>query len=165
MQALQTECAQHSRDAESALDSIGKAILSISEEDGGAADDAAATALLADLGSGIGDLRSAGVSSADAAAVVALVAETLCGKLQEARSHSGIGQTFAAAVIRGCEALDRVAAQARKSWFFPAPADGVLEGNYTMQTERDVHRAAAGGEALAPGSAVSAAPEDEVEFF
>ena len=169
MQALYIECASRSREAETDLDSIGGAILSLASDTRNS-DDASNARVFDDLKSRMTNLRSANGASADAAAAVAALAETLCKNLREARDHSGIGHVFADIVNRFCGVLHNVAAQAQPLWPFGASViEEVREERYTMRAERDVHQAVTGGLAPLPLEAVSHAAsvesEEEVEFF
>ncbi len=171
MQALQQECAMRSRAAEADLDAIGKAIHFLAT--GGApeaepapdAESAGSAAIVDHLNARMADLQSACTASNRAASAVIVLARALGRKLQEARDHSRVGPLFAETVDRCCDALDRGSAHPQAGWFFSEPAlEHSLEERYTMQAEREIHNAAANGQA---GEIPAEASEEcgEVEFF
>ena len=165
MQALQNECAARSAEAETDLDSIGKAIacLSAGRE---SASKVSGAQLLDNLDNRLGDLRSTSASSVEAAHSIATLGDTLCENLREARSRFEVGRLFAQTVERCCSGLDSVAGHVSQPlWSVHPPVIEVEhDQRYTMQAERDVHEVVvSGGTAQTePAGAVAA---DEVEFF
>jgi len=150
---LRTESSSRSGEASAALDSIADALAALVET--GAAHDG-----IPDLQASVADLESATAKSSRAAAKVASLAETLCSDLQKSRRHLAISQLFSDTVARCCQSLHTIAARAPDYDDSLLDQDHAIERRYSMQSERDVHRAETGVAAGAP-----AYVEGEVEFF
>jgi hypothetical protein len=170
---LRTESALRSGDAKAALGSIGDAIASLAGDDLAAVspenNDASVAMLIEDIETRVGGLESASASGACAAANVAAQADKLCANLQEARDRFGIGRLFAAIAGSCCDLLDNAASQAPPSQASDAPLVEIPEGRYTMEAERDVHRAMTMGISQVPFEGdpgiSSAECMEDVEFF
>jgi len=163
VQALQLECAAHSREAQTDLGCIQETMAGSS---GGspAAAGRSDGALFEELNRAILDLQAANSSGGEMAGGIVAQSRKLCENLQDARRHSGIGRRFAETAERCRTLLDGLAVKSEPDGATDSPAfEGGFEERYTMHVERDIHRAVAGGvealEAAAPGA------EEDVEFF
>jgi hypothetical protein len=160
MQTLQMQCASRSREAETELGSIAQAIAALTAAETETEGPSPGEALLENLRARMEELRAGDAASTAAAESISSLAEALGRKLRVDRDHARIGRLFSETADRCCDTLNRLAGQARPARYFePSAIAQPLEERYTMQVERDVHRAAMGAEAAAPEKF------EEVEFF
>ncbi len=110
--------------------------------------EAASQTVIQDLHSNVRDLRSASESGALAAGNIAAQAKESCVNLQKAREHLELGRLFADTVNHCCDLLDGVASRVKCSSDV-AHHDEIPLHQYTMESERNVHRAAMNSETLA----------------
>jgi hypothetical protein len=163
IQELQNQCAARSREAGTALISIDCAVETLASLHRAAQ----GSSLGADTLDGhAANLSATSEASSTAVSSIAALATGLCGGLREVRENFRIRALFAVTANRCVEGLERVSSQLPQH---PSNGDEVAGDpnelharRYTMQSERDVHRAAAAGEsAQEPAGTI----EEEVEFF